>query len=267
MFQAAKHGAESWPRASWLQSIWTTENGLRMHTRVSAGPAGHGLAPVVCVHGLSVSSRYMVPTALRLAERRRVYAPDMPGFGRSQHPREILGIPALAEALARRMDALGIGSAVLLGNSLGCQVIAELALRWPERVVAAVLTGPTMDRRALSVVEQASRLLRDMPREPASSLVMQASDYLACGPRRTIGTLRRGLADRIERKLPLLRAPTLIVRGERDPIAPQRWAEELAALLPHGRLAVVPGAPHAVNYTSPDQLAALVLAFLSESGV
>ncbi len=255
------------PPAEWLQSIWTLEGGLRMHTRASVGSAGHLLAPVVCVHGLSVSSRYMVPTALRLAERRRVYVPDQPGFGRSQHPREVLDIPALAEALARRMDALGIGPAVLLGNSLGCQMIAELAVRWPERVVAAILTGPTMDYRAPSMLGQASRLLRDMPHEPVSSLLVQARDYWACGIRRTIGTLRHGLADRIEQKLPLLGAPTLIVRGESDPIAPQRWAEELVALLPCGRLAVVPGAPHAVNYTSPDELAALVLGFLGEAGV
>ena len=194
-------------RTAWLQSLWTLEAGLRMHTRVSAGAAGHGLAPVVCVHGLSVSSRYMVPTALRLAERRRVYLPDLPGFGRSQRPREILSIPALAEALARRMDALGIGAAVLLGNSLGCQVIAELALRWPERVSATVLTGPTMDYQAPSMLGQAGRLLRDIPREPISSLLLQGRDYIACGLRRTIGTLRYGLADHIEQKLPLLRDP------------------------------------------------------------
>jgi pimeloyl-ACP methyl ester carboxylesterase len=69
---------------------------------------------------------------------------------------------------------------------------------------------------------------------------------------------------RIETRLAALAVPTLVVRGARDPIAPQRWCEEAAALLPAGRLAVVPGAPHAVNYAAPEALAALTLALAAE---
>ena len=58
--------------------------------------------------------------------------------------------------------------------------------------------------------------------------------------------------------------PTLVVRGERDPIVPQYWAEEVARILPRGRLAVVPEAGHALNYSRPHDLARLVRAYLSE---
>ena len=76
-------------------------------------------------------------------------------------------------------------------------------------------------------------------------------DYWQCGLRRLIGTFRYALQDRIEEKLPYVRVPTLVVRGGKDPIVPQRWCEEAVRLLPQGRLVVIPGAGHTVNYNSP----------------
>ena len=58
--------------------------------------------------------------------------------------------------------------------------------------------------------------------------------------------------------------PTLVVRGSRDQIVPQRWAEEAARLLPMGRLVVIPGAAHTANYSAPMELAHVTRAFLSE---
>ncbi|HEX2088386.1 MAG TPA: alpha/beta fold hydrolase [Actinomycetota bacterium] len=57
-------------------------------------------------------------------------------------------------------------------------------------------------------------------------------------------------------------APTLVVRGSRDMMVPQRWAEEAAALLPNGRLAVVPGAAHCVNYSAPQPFVDVLRRFL-----
>lgn len=236
-----------------------------MHARIAdAGGAG---CPVVLVHGLSVSSRYMVPTARLLASRRAVYAPDLPGFGASAKPRRVLDIPGLAEALLGWMDTSGLGRVVMLGNSLGCQIVAEVGARRPERLAAAILVGPTADPRARSVLAHAWRLLRDLPGEPLASLLTQGGDYLRAGPRRTLLTLRHALAHRVERLLPLVAAPCLVVRGGRDPIAPQAWCEAVARALPRGELLVVPGAPHVVNYVCPDALVAATEAFLARHGL
>jgi len=246
-----------------LRSVWTEVGGLRLHSRVCAEAAPAGRLPVVLVHGLSVSSRYLAPTASHLAPWRPVYAPDLPGFGQSPRPRGVPDVAALAGWLAAWMDAMGLPRAVLLGNSMGCQIIVDLAVRQPRRVAAAVLVGPTMDRHARSGVVQAWRLLRDGLGESLASIVTQAGDYARFGPVRTIRTLRLALADRIERKLPAVAAPALVVRGEHDPIAPQRWCEEVAALLPRGELQVIPRAPHALNYDFPAALSAATLAFLA----
>lgn len=251
-------------QAGRLQSVWTNEGPLRLHTRISTNSPQYQQLTVWLIHGLSVSSRYMVPTAEHLAPNWRVYAPDLPGFGRSEHPREILDVPALADALVQRMDAFGIERAVLVGNSMGCQIIADVGLRYPNRLSHAVLIGPTMDPAAPTALQQAWRLLRDGRYESLASIVTQGRDYLACGPRRTIGTLRAALADRIETKLPYVRVPTLVIRGAHDPIAPQPWAEHVTRLLPHGRLTVLEGAPHAANYDNGARVARVVQAFLAE---
>jgi pimeloyl-ACP methyl ester carboxylesterase len=70
------------------------------------------------------------------------------------------------------------------------------------------------------------------------------------------------LAHRIEDLLPRIGAPALVVRGSRDYIAPQAWVEEVARLLPQGRLAIIEGGGHALNYSKAPELARLVRPFL-----
>jgi 2-hydroxy-6-oxonona-2,4-dienedioate hydrolase len=81
-----------------------------------------------------------------------------------------------------------------------------------------------------------------------------------------VKTFRYALEDHIEDKLPRVRVPALVVRGSRDPIVPQRWAEEATYLLPEGRLVVISGMPHTLVYYAPRELAHVVLPFLSEEG-
>lgn len=244
-----------------LQGRWTVVEGQRIFARVSTPPVAPDLTPVVLVHGLGVSSRYMIPTATRLSRYRRVYAPDLPGFGESSHPPQALNVAELAAVLTQWMRAMGIHRATLLGNSLGCQIVAHVAAEHPEMVERAILVGPTMDPAA-GTWGQVGRLLLDTFCEPPSYLPLLVSDYLRAGVRRTLATFRYGLRDDTLRLYTRMTAPTLIVRGERDPIAPQRWAEELAARIPDARVMVIPGAGHASNYNSPDALTGLVRRFL-----
>jgi pimeloyl-ACP methyl ester carboxylesterase len=248
-----------------LRQTWTPVGGVVVHARVASGRAPAGAPPVVLVHGLTVSSRYMVPLVQSLAPYFPVFAPDLPGFGRSSAPRRVLDLPGLADALAAWMGATGLERAILVGNSLGCQVIVQTVLRHPHRARAIVLVGPTMDPHGRSALEQVRRLLIDSVREPPSSYPILVRDLLAAGVRRTVSTFYAGMADRMESHLPLVRLPALVVRGSRDPIAPQRWVEEAAGLLPAGRLAIVHGAAHAVNYSSPAALAAIVRDFVDRS--
>jgi pimeloyl-ACP methyl ester carboxylesterase len=130
--------------------------GLAMRALMSCGPASRtGALPIVLVHGLGLSHRYMMPVAKALAGAGyRVYVPDLPGFGDSGHPDRVLDIPGLADALAAWMVAVGVDRAALLGNSQGCQTIADFAARHPARVECAVLQGPTTPSGERSWLQQ-----------------------------------------------------------------------------------------------------------------
>jgi pimeloyl-ACP methyl ester carboxylesterase len=162
------------------------------------------------------------------------------------------------------MTAMGIQKPVLIGNSMGCQVLADLAVRFPARVERLVLIGPTMDRTARTGVKQLWRLVRDTFREAPSQPFVVAYDYSSFGLRRFRQTFYDALADRIERKLPRIDVPVLVIRGARDPIAPRRWARELADLAPQARYAEVRDTAHTVNYMAPGALARAVRHFLRD---
>jgi pimeloyl-ACP methyl ester carboxylesterase len=70
------------------------------------------------------------------------------------------------------------------------------------------------------------------------------------------------LEDRVETKLPRIGTPTLVVRGSRDVLVSQEWAERMVQLLPRGELLVMPGLAHTINYTAPVRFVEAIRHFL-----
>lgn len=247
-----------------LQNQYATVNGLSMFARVFAEDLSEDAPTVILVHGLIVASRYMISMAELLASKYRVYVPDFPGYGDSDKPDEALELPELADALCQWMDAIGIKRAIMIGNSFGCQIIAEFAIRHGERLVAAILQGPTIDAHARNLPEQLWRFVLNAPYEKASQFPIQVQDYAKAGLPRVIRTIQIAFSDRIEAKLPYIQVPTLVVRGEKDPAVPQNWAEEVVEMLPNGKLRVIPDGGHTLNYSKPVELSRVCDEFIQE---
>ena len=243
-----------------LRRVWIDTAAGRMHARVG-GEEISG-TPVVLVHGMIISGRYMVPTAEELAPLCSVYAIDLPGYGDSVKPHAILGLPELADALAAWLDAMRFPSAHLVANSFGCQVLAEFATRHARRVDRLVFQGPTVDPKARTLGKQLIRLLRNSPSEAGGLSWITVVDYAKAGMRRIRATMRMAIEDRIEDKLPGIAAPTLVVRGGNDPLVPQEWADEVVRRLPRGELRVLPGLGHTINYTAPREFVSAMRPFL-----
>jgi pimeloyl-ACP methyl ester carboxylesterase len=248
--------------ATSLRSIWVKTSMGCLHARTNNFAPGTEISTIVLVHGLVISSRYMIPIARQLAPWGRVYAVDLPGYGESEKPGRAPSVAEGAEALAAFLDALKLRSAHLLGNSYGCQICAEFAVRYPERVQRLVLQGPAINPHERHFWTQLGLWLADLRYEPFWLNVLMARDWYAAGPKRAIETVRQALEDRIEAKLPRIEAPTLVVRGSKDPKIPQYWAEEAVRLLPRGELKVVPGYGHCLIYTAPLELMRVVRPFL-----
>jgi 2-hydroxy-6-oxonona-2,4-dienedioate hydrolase len=248
-----------------FQSTWTDVSGLPVHAVVSTTPVLPSAPTVVLVHGLGLSHRYMMPIAERLAPAYRVYIPDLLGFGDSGKPPRTLDVPGLADALVSWMCTVGLGRATLLGNSFGCQIIVDVAARYPEQVERAVLQGPTTDPMERSWFWQFVRWRQNSLYNPRALGPITRSDYRKCGLRRLFQTTRYFLRDRVEEKLPRVVVPVMVVRGQRDPICRQRWAEAVTRRLPHGRLVVIPEVAHTLVYTSPQELMDVIRPFLDEA--
>jgi 2-hydroxy-6-oxonona-2,4-dienedioate hydrolase len=238
-----------------VRDSWWRVGGWAIH----GWEAGTG-PPIVLVHGLGVSGRYLLPTAEALADDFRVIVLDLPGFGQSVRPSRPLRLTELSAFLERFCGAVQIDRAAFLANSFGCQIVTHLAATRPDRVERLVLVGPSVDDSARDPVRQAWRLLVDAFREPRGLVRIVAADYLRAGPTTVAVTAAEALRDRIEENARRVAAPTLVVRGSADPLVPQAWADRLTASFPAGELQVVDGFPHAVNYTAPEELAALVSA-------
>jgi 2-hydroxy-6-oxonona-2,4-dienedioate hydrolase len=204
----------------------------------------------------------MIPAAEQLRSLCRVYAVDLPGYGRSYKPGAVLNLLQLADALAQWLEASRISKAHFVGNSFGCQVLAEFAVRHPQYVDRLVFQGPTIDPMARSLRAQLVRLLINSRREQRSMGWITIADYGSTGARRAWATVKLALSDKIEDKLPRIEVPVLVVRGERDAVVPQRWAEEVTRLLPKGQLHVIPQGAHTVNYSLPKEFAAAIIPFL-----
>ena len=176
-------------------------------------------------------------------------------------PGRVLDVAEHADHLADWLEAAGLTRVAVLGNSFGCQVAVDLAVRHPDRVCGLVLIGPTMDPSARTATRQILRWLGDTAREDPLQLPILVRDVRDAGPRRVARTLAYALRDPIEGKLPQVEVPVLITRGSIEPIVPMAWAQAALRLLPRGELVVVPG-PHNANYGAADHLAELVLTFL-----
>jgi pimeloyl-ACP methyl ester carboxylesterase len=242
-----------------LTSRWYQTDAGPLHAHVAeVDPAR---TAIVLVHGVIVSSRYLLPLAVELAAAWPVLVPDLPGYGHSPAPAGQLTVGRLADAVLACAAAAGYRRVALVGNSFGAQVAVEAAIRRPAMVERLVLLGPTVDPRARQLVRQYVRWQRNAPDEHLSVLPIMARDLADLGPRRAVH-LRVMLDDRIEDKLPQVRCPTVVVRGGRDRVVPARWAREAAELPAAGRLTVLPGYAHMAHYSGARQVAALLRAAL-----
>jgi pimeloyl-ACP methyl ester carboxylesterase len=154
---------------------------------ISAAEAGSG-PPLLAVHGLGGTKASFLPTIGALADVYRVIAVDLPGFGDSVKPlRAPFDAPYFARAMTAVLDAAGLESAHVVGNSMGGRIAIEMALRHGERVDRLVLLSPALawlrPRRWAPIV----RLLRPelslvpMPVEPIVRRIVPRDGWAAAG--------------------------------------------------------------------------------------
>ena len=218
-----------------------------------------GRVDTVLVHGLGVSSRYFEKVAVRLAASGPVWLLDLPGFAGVPQPDRPLGVDDYARLIRRWVRGQGLVGPLLVGHSMGSQIVVEALTDEPDLAAGAVLIGPPVNVLERSSLRQAMRLAQSSVFESSQTRRIAMSGYVHTGPRWFGRVLPRMLAYPIEERIARVTVPLLIIRGEHDSVAPRAWVERLAVTAPDARWVEVPGAAHAVIYDHRDDVVEHVL--------
>ena len=243
-----------------LEPGWVLVDGLPVFHRFNVD-AGSDAGAMVHVHGFGISGTYLEPTAALLAPRYRTFVPDLPGMGRSIRPEPGLDLPGLAKALMSYCDAVGIERPILVGNSLGCPIILEVAASFPDRIERAVMVSPAGGPNNQPLGRAIGQMAMDGLREPPSMLPIATRDYLRFGALRSLSLFAAMTRYPTLERLPRLVVPTLVIAGLRDPLVRIANAPRLG-VVPHIDAVTVPGA-HALNYSDPQLIAELIEAHIA----
>lgn len=210
----------------------------------------------VLVHGIGVSARAFGPTALLLAREGDVHLVDLAGYGRSPRPDRDMTIADHADLLARYLRTKELDHPVVVGHSMGTQVVAELAARHPAQVDRIVLVAPVMMPDARTAARAGLQLAVNGLREPIAMSAVAVTDYFfRTGVSYMIEQIPHLLGGELEEVAAGVEAEALVLCGDRDPVATPEWGRELADTFPRGRYATVRG-PHGAMWVSPKTLAA-----------
>ncbi len=240
---------------------WTRIRGAQLHSVESAHV---GQVPIILIPGLAMSGRYFLPLARLLSEYHPVRVLELPGFGRSTGPRRALSMPEHAAWLNEWMLERGIATAHIVGHSMGCQVAAHFAAMHADEVKTLTLIAPTVDIHARKRATQIGRLLGDLLKEKSPVIFWAAVDVLRAGIARTWRTSTEMLADPVEEQFARITAPTLLLHGQNDPLAPEAWLETAARSLPTSRWLTIPAAAHCVQFSEPRETGSAILSWTTE---
>lgn len=281
-------------RSAWLDVDWREHvRWVRLAGRwANCVDLGDG-PPILFVHGLGGCWQNWLEQLPVLAERHRVIAMDLPGFGHSEMPAETITISRYSAWLDQLCDVLGIGPTAVVGNSMGGFIGAELAVSRPERVERLALVaaaGLSIDderrnpdlilaRRTRVIVTWAAAHLDILARRPelrarALRFVFEHADRLP-GPlvsEQLKGTGKPGFAGALDAltsypirsRIPEIACPTLIVWGTRDRLVPLRDAHEFGELIPGSRKVIFGDTGHVPMIERPARFNAALEAFLAE---
>jgi pimeloyl-ACP methyl ester carboxylesterase len=250
-----------------VASGYAPVNGLRMYYELH-GPAGG--TPLMLLHGggstIETSFGRMLPA---LAKTRRIVAFDQQGHGRTADVDRPFSFEGSADDTAALLRHLGIAKADLMGFSNGGSIAMQVAIRHPELVRRLVIVSAMVRRDGMRPgfwdgMEKAT--VADMPPE-----LVEAYRKTSPHPERLQSfhdkSVQRMLAfrDWPEAAVRSISAPALVVVGDADVVRPEH-AAEMARLLPHARLAVLPLADHAAMVGArASWLVPMVQAFLDAS--
>jgi pimeloyl-ACP methyl ester carboxylesterase len=241
---------------------------------------------VILIHGLGGTSNNWTPLMGALA-RHRAIRPDLPGSGRSARVEGPLSIDRFVDCVKAVCDRLEVGRAHLVGHSLGTIVCLHLAARFPALARSLTLFGPLLAPPEAARPNIAARGAKARSEGVAgmqaiAEAIVQAatsSDTKAHKPV-TVALVRESLmrqdpegyarsCEALAAAQPVdpaaIKAPTLLVTGEDDAVAPPQSVRAIGDRIRGSRVVVYPRCGHWTTYERPEECARELRDFLASN--
>lgn len=216
-----------------------------------------------------------IPFLDRLAESRTVVAPSMPGFpGATGHNILDTHLDWLVAVRTLLVNS-GLDGADLVGSSVGGSFVAEIAALWPQNVGRIAMIAPfgLFDEK-----DPAADVWAQRPDDVPGLLCANAEIYkemkaMPPGANSVEWPIEQTRAaesaarifwplgnTKLERRLPLIKAPTLLIWGDGDRVMPRSYADKISKAIPGGaKITMIAGAGHLAELDQPDAVAKAVL--------
>ncbi len=268
-------------------------NGVGLHI-YDSGQSDAKSPPLVLIHGLGDEADSWRKVFPLLMGQRRVVALDLPGFGRSDHPRRAYTLTFFADTVVALLENLKIPQAVLVGNSMGAAVALRVAMRRADLTARLVLVDGPPVRSKLGKVQmmflipgQGEKIYNSFrsSQDAAYESLRPYYGNLDALPAEDRQFLRERVWDRVwsddqrrayfstfrwlalegllghpsPARLGQLNVPTTIVWGEQDLPIPVEAGKLLAKWIPGAKLHLIPGCGHLPQQEKPLELARLIL--------
>jgi pimeloyl-ACP methyl ester carboxylesterase len=268
---------------------------------VSSLTMGHG-PDVLLLHGLGGTRASLFATAAALSQRYRVHAVDLPGFGSSSKPaRAPYNARWYAETMLDFMDAQGIATTHVVGNSMGGRIAIELGLMEPERIRSLGLLCPAVAwiKRGFHPLVRMLRpefgLLphgftrntvagqfwslfcdRDLIDPDVAELMVDEFRriYHSAGARLAFLASARNIyleapygRHGFYPRLAELRPPALFIWGTHDNLIPAAFGRHVAKWLPSAEQVTIDSCGHVPQVERPDETNRLLMSFFARSEI
>jgi pimeloyl-ACP methyl ester carboxylesterase len=266
------------------QSKYIAIDGIQLHYVVEGrGP------DIFLIHGIGANLycwRYMIPL---LARSFRVWAIDLKGYGLSDKPRKSsYGLDAQARLLVKFLELQGVRQCILVGNSMGGAIAAEMTIQRPELVKELVLINSAHDPKIIGpldlrkakmfidvltplvvnkiVVKQFIKnlygIIKEVPDEVVSAYI---APYMSSDDtHHAFVASFEALVDKtLVPRLKALNKRVLLLWGQNDRLVPVRFGKELHLTLSESRFHIHPEAGHHMQEEVPEWIVDKIKEFIS----
>ncbi|MBE6152238.1 MAG: alpha/beta hydrolase [Firmicutes bacterium] len=228
---------------------------------------GEGNDAIVLLHGWGQNIEMMKPVGDRLSKQHRIIIIDLPGFGLSEEPKDILTIYDYVECIKELIDSLKVNSLTLIGHSFGGKISLAYASKYH---VNKLITFGSPFKKEINKLSLKTRILKILKKVP----VLKGLEAFA---KKHIGSTDYRQASEIMRKIMVehvnlditedvkkIKCPTLLIWGTNDEAVSIDCAYELEKLISDAGVVEYPGCSHYAYLERLDQTINVLNSFLGD---